>query len=344
LLFPDRRSGRWWIPTDPITWEAAATLVHGHLNRLKLRVLFATTGKFLQPSAVARSSGPTPLDRWLASAFDRPCRHIAIYRGTPSMFAKDTVQCLDADGQVLGYAKIARAEGSLRSIEREAECLRDLAEKLPAETFFPRVFKSERGISLQSPPPAGYRPDPSKTGEILKLLKFNFATEIPWSASPAHAKLAAAVDALRCAGFNEWADTLDAEMQFLADHLGPSPAPHWLAHGDFVPWNTIGRFAFDWEWAGADLPWQDALHYAWFPLLSGRRQPSRSRLASAWHSTLRNFNLHSGGDPDPLNPQWARAYLAERLAFYSHSALENHDDPRQFRFLRHMHGLLCDHH
>lgn len=340
--FPPRGVPRWILPTDPASWSASSELISGNLKKRLFRGLFLFRSLFKHSPDKGKSGLPAPIDHWLEGIWEHPPNSFAIYRGTPSIFCKDTVQCQDHRGRAIGYLKIARATHSSASIHNEARILSLLSSKLPDATFFPKILKLDDGISLQSPPPLELTSLPQTVAakSILLILKESFYQLIPAIESPSLILLQDCATFLQKQGHQQWADTLSQQKTILSEALGPQPIPHWLSHGDFVPWNLRGSFAFDWEWARDDLPWQDALHYQWFPLLSRRRGCSFTDLRNAWMNFASQLPTHQNQAPPPSDPIWGRAYLAQRLAFYSKSAIENRDDPASFPFLVRMHQIL----
>jgi len=339
---PSARRPRLLVPCEAAAWPAALQLA-GHSSRARLMPAW------LRLLRLARrrpdfTSAATRLEPLLAGFSSRGPFRYAVYLGTASIYAKDTVQCQDAAGRVLGYVKIPRGPGSDAAISAEVQALEMLAAALPGEAFFPRLLACHDGLHLQGPPPAGTRQAPGTPAEadsILAVLAGHFGSSLAWSDSPVRARIAAAIDRLAAIS-HPWQGTLAAAAQRLDTVHGETPLPHVLNHGDFVPWNLRGRFAFDWEWAHHGLAGHDALHFRWFPALCGRRAPDFDRLLTSWNEEAsRLITGKPGKSAEPaLASTLPLSYLASRLAFYTTSSLENGDPPDQFPFLNRIHDFL----
>ncbi|BDS06762.1 hypothetical protein NT6N_18020 [Oceaniferula spumae] len=340
-LLSRRGSARFLIPTNPVSWANASRLVNGRLQRLAFSAALRFKKTIRTKTDVAAPGSNSRIDDWLRDATSAPTVHKAVYLGTPSVFAKDTIQCQSESGKILGYAKIPRTTRATQSIANEVNTLVELGERLPNETFFPKVLKHDQQISLQSTAPESHGNDPEQSvRDILLQLAGLSRQEIPWELSPAAAIIQSAHVALAKQGNSEWADSLKCENESIAKVFRSRPLPHHLSHGDFIPWNLHGRFVFDWEWAGLDLPWQDFLHYSLFPLLTQAKVPTEQSLQSHLKRGIHRMGLNQHDAFPGFDPQWTRVYLAKRFAFYSMSAIDNGDDPRNFRFLHNFHSLL----
>lgn len=339
---PSARRPRLLVPCEPAAWPAALQLA-GHSSRARLMP------PWLRLLRLARrrpdfTSAATRFEPLLAGFSSRGPFRFAVYLGTASIYAKDTVQCQDASGRVLGYVKIPRGPSSAAAISAEVDALETLASALPQETFFPRLLARHDGLHLQGPPPAGIRQALGTAAEadsILAVLARHFGSSLAWPESPVRARITAAIARL-AADSHPFQATLAAAARHLDTVIGETPLPHVLNHGDFVPWNLRGRFAFDWEWAHQGLAGHDALHFRWFPALCGRRAPDFNQLLAAW--VLENSRQDAGKSGKSAEPALASAlplsYLASRLAFYTTSSLENGDAPEQFHFLNRIHTFL----
>jgi hypothetical protein len=340
---PSARRPRLLVPCEPVAWPAALQLA-GHSSRARLMPAWLRVLRHVRRRPDFTSSA-TRLEPLLAGFSSRgPFRH-AVYLGTASIYAKDTIQCQDALGQVIGYVKIPRGPCAGAAIAAEVGALERLAVHLPQETFFSRLLARHEGLHLHSPPPPGTRQAPGTTEDadsILAVLAERFGSSLTWQESPDRARIAAAIERL-AASSHPWQGSLNAAARRLDAAFGTTPLPHVLNHGDFVPWNLRGRFAFDWEWAHQGLAGHDGLHFRWFPALCGRRTPQLKQLLASWNCVITRPDARNPGKS--VEPALAStlplSYLATRLAFYSTSSLENGDSPDQFPFLNRIHTLLC---
>ncbi len=325
------------MPVEPAAWPAGLQLA-GQSPRAWLLPVWL---RYL------RASGRRPdtweekslsmLDCLLAGFSDRRPFRYAIYVGTPSVYAKDTIQCQDSRGRVIGYTKIPRGPAAPESIARELATLEMLASRISDETFFPTVLARSGGLVLQSAPPAREAGKPvAHAASILALLEKSFGTSLAWSASPVRSTLHRHLEVVASAS-HPWARPLACAIEYLEEAAGRRQLPHVLTHGDFVPWNLRGRFAFDWEWAQEGLAGHDALHFVWFRAISGRFPVTPGGLLRHWSRS--SGELGKRANP-ALDPFLCISYLTSRLAFYAASALDNGDEPARFRFLRHFHHLL----
>lgn len=336
-----RGTTRFIIPTDPVAWGAAGQFIHGRKQKLALTAALRFRALIRKPCDFEQPASTSRFDDWLEGGFSEPVQHKAVYIGTPSIFAKDTIQCQSCTGEILAYAKIAKTKRAKESIATEVKTLEMLRAELPQETFFPHILKKGTEISLQSAGPESSGNTSIKdVRDILYLLANQTREEFSWPKSPSACIIAEAISSLAGRGMAKWAETLQSQFDILHQTFGTMSLPHSLCHGDFVPWNLRGRFAFDWEWAGIDLPWQDFLHYSLFPLLTQAKAPTDQSLQRHLKKAIRRMELSQYDAFSSFGPQWTRVYLAKKFAFYSKSAIDNGDDPRNFRFLHNFHSLL----
>jgi hypothetical protein len=114
-----------------------------------------------------------------------------------------------------------------------------------------------------------------------------------------------------------------------------------MSHGDFIRWNILpGPFAFDWEWAAPRLPWHDAFHYLWMPLLGSNRCPGIQNLWTLWNGKNGRL-LHGYNSSPPDSMLYCLAYLTIQFAFYAKSSAIEHPAIQQNPFLKRIAAVLA---
>ncbi|WP_193210818.1 phosphotransferase [Luteolibacter marinus] len=356
---PGRRGdpGGWWlwphasrpklmIPVDRDTWPGALQMA-SHSRRTAVDKWRLPWRSLSGASPDLSQDAVSPLDRVLEQQWPGAKFHYAVYFGTESVFAKDTIQIQGPAGAVLGYLRVPRGRKAAGSIARERDVLLELAGIYPEGAFFPRMLPVP-GLAVQGPPPAevGGLPGPTRAvGRLAREIHDSAAVSLAWSESPVreslkqrHAGLEDQVDPV-------WSASLGRSIEVLDRAFSGRQVPHGRGHGDFVPWNlretTAGLFAFDWEWSRPALPFSDLFHFLWFPMLAKRRFSIKG-LVAAWNGGAGRLLVDGFGQipADPHDNVWALAYVADRFSFYSASCLENGDDPMSHRFIRRLHALL----
>jgi hypothetical protein len=338
---PSKSRPRIYISTKPSAWRSSLGLVNSPQNRLLTLGLLGAKSLLRSP-ADWHETGPSPLREWLAELFPEqaPFR-FAIYIGTPSIFVKDTIQCMGANGETLAFLKVPRGISAESVVRHEAEILDQLASRFPNQNFFPKILGRRNGQFLQAPPPPTLAAEPTEPGKILTLLKEHWTESFTWAESPAHKTVIDSLPAIRSSGASEWADLLLAACNTLGHHYGNQPIPHPMSHGDFIRWNILpGPFAFDWEWAAPRLPWHDAFHYLWMPLLGSNRCPGIQNLWTLWNGKNGRL-LHGYNSSPPDSMLYCLAYLTIQFAFYAKSSAIEHPAIQQNPFLKRIAAVLA---
>lgn len=323
---PSKTRPRIYISTKPSAWRSSLGLVNSPHNRLLTLGLLGAKSLLRSP-ADWHETEPSPLRHWLAELFPEqaPFR-FAIYIGTPSIFVKDTIQCMGANGQTLAFLKVPRGPSAASVVRHEAEILDQLASRFPNQNFSPKLLGRRNGQFLQAPPPPTLAAETTEPGKILTLLKEHWTESFTWAESPAQKTVIDSIPAIRSSGASEWADLLLAACNSLGHHYGNQPISHPMSHGDFIRWNILpGPFAFDWEWAAPRLPWHDAFHYLWMPLFGGKKPLSAEELWNLWQGP-RGLAIREGLPADPQSKLHALAYLTLQFAFYAKSCSKSGDD------------------
>ena len=208
---------------------------------------------------------PPPIERKMAELF--PASRFGWpshpERPEPARNRKVSAAVIDTLGRIVGFAKIAGSELSLRLLRDESRALPELARRniaAPQLLFAGEVDGSF--VTLQKPL-KGKSVTPKMSQSKLALLaslrsdRIQFASE-----SNMVATLSQRINALPIDG-DKLRDALDEIMSTLQQMRVPST----IVHGDFAPWNLREHdgttTAFDWEYAEVDgLPLFDQTHYA----------------------------------------------------------------------------------
>jgi hypothetical protein len=259
-----RSNPRWWLL--PLDNRRAAVAGLEMLQPMSLRASLAKAGA----RALARFGPHTLLGKGnlrlsglpdLVEAFNGRATSVAYFTGTDGPHRKTSMQIMDSDGAILGYAKISRAPHVRPYLRREASMLGHFATKGLRSADIPRV--------------QAYLEDAAVTIVVTDSLKSAIHTT-PLALGPDHL---AFLEELRSHGEANCAgvllDDLATETRRLAALAGPdwtarmahidsSLRPHadsiplCLCHGDFTPWNTFVQgkrlYVFDWEYARTDWP------------------------------------------------------------------------------------------
>jgi hypothetical protein len=214
----------------------------------------------------------TSLEAYLARTLKIPAVEIAISLGTPGRYRKTTLQVIAPTGQIVAYAKMAKAAPAVRALEAEFTNLTTVGR---IEVLRPNIAQlmgwgewDGSKILLIDPGPrrAGpYRLGPSHL-EFLSALHTAFVAEVRFEESPSWAGLLAAIEELSGELSSGWQERCRTGVGKVQSALSGKIIPHSFAHGDFAPWNmragAAGLFVFDWEAGCRDaFPFHDAFHF-----------------------------------------------------------------------------------
>ncbi len=343
-------SGWWWLPSparprigvpcDPAGWAAALDLLGSSRNRRIGAVALKALRLFRAKPHVRGPSGESPLDGWLGEIWPGVPLRFAIYRGTPNVFVKDTIQCQTLDGSVLGYVKVPRGAEAARVVSHEAGVLELLERRFPGQNFHPCLLGRRGGLTVQSAPSGGSPRSAGKPAAILHTLAEGLTESFLWADSPVRRDIAASVAGLDTAGYRRVADRISEALALLDRDCGDGQLHHPFSHGDFIPWNfSGGDFLFDWEWSDFRLPWHDAFHYLWMPAILSRRSFRHADLWNLWKGPVGN-ELRRGVPAEPGDTLFARAYLTWQASFYAAASVRNGDPPEGSGLLDRLHSLM----
>ena len=201
-----------------------------------------------------------------ARGFDAAATQAAFLTGTAGPHRKLTVQWMDADGGIRGYAKVSRGPAVQALLANEASALEQLRRIGLRSALVPRVWLREfraDGAAILATDTVRTRRHPCCTRLHASHLRFldelaarTAAPRMPDGEGLLRGLRAQVAD-LATSLSTEWRQRFDHALQGLA--FAPALiAPRGLAHGDFTPINTFRYedrvFVFDWEYAGYAYP------------------------------------------------------------------------------------------
>jgi hypothetical protein len=214
----------------------------------------------------------TDLEAYLAATLKIPAAEIAISLGTPGRFRKTTLQVIAPTGEIVAYAKMAKAAPAVGTLQAEFANLTLVAQIERLRANIAQVIGwgewDDSKILLLYPGPrcvGPYRLGPSHL-EFLSTLHFAFTKDVAFDESDSWARLVAAVGDLSPELSSDWQKRCRVALAKVEGGLRGACIPHSFAHGDFAPWNirasAAGLFVFDWE-AGrqSSFPFHDAFHF-----------------------------------------------------------------------------------
>ena len=341
--FPSPKSRRVAVPCDSRGWKPALNMVETPRKRALAAILLCSYRIMRRPPHLYAAAKNCPLDRWLAEVWPGVKLRYAIYRGTPNIFVKDSIQCQSIDGRVLGYVKVPRGLRACEAVANEASALRTLADHFPDDEFYPRILGSEWLATVQSAGPEAPQTNSLiAAGKVTGLLARKLSLDFCWQDSPEREEIVRAIAVIRTADLTDRADRLAESLAKLDAGLGDAVLPHPFSHGDLVPWNfSAGGFLFDWEWAAYRLPLHDAFHHLWMPHILGRARLESSKLQSRWSEAAAAFTNATPQLCLPVLGLLSRAYLLWQSSFYDVATLDHGDSVKGVRLLDRLHKLAA---
>lgn len=319
-VIPNLRHARWFIPLDNAAVASDGFALYkpskplSRFKHLAARIAARVhlPGWYHDQVCIAHRNTPE-LFTVLSRLFDGRPIHMAISAGAPepSRNRKPSIMIFDPQGQVLGFAKLAREPEVRLLLQHEAKVLTALSELNAAA---PRLlFSGEVGGSLLNvqSPLAGRSSNPRLAESHLQFL----ATLQRKDLKPA-AQTAMIRDLPnRLAALNVPHEDLDQALDDILPVLDQLTVPSSVVHGDFGPWNLRangGRiFAYDWEYGHIDgPPLIDQFHHVLFCGYLFRRWSSRK--------AFKQLLEMAASSPQGYTPRQARAlatvYLLDMLA------------------------------
>lgn len=205
----------------------------------------------------------------------------AVYVGTPGPEQKVTVQLMDVDGRVLGFAKYAASPRTRRLIANEARMLRTIPENTgPSLIRFMDFLEGE--LLVQTPLPGRIlAPKLRPSRAQMRLLEHLVRPGQEVYTAPEHPFVESLRE--RAGGYGDMLEGVVADLKGGA-------WPIALSHGDLSPWNMRRHrgacLAFDWEHG---------------------RQEGMAYLEAA-HAPIQVASLLRNEDP-----RWAKRVISRRL-------------------------------
>ena len=241
-----------------------------------------------------RLSGLPDLD----GAFGEQAARVAYFTGTDGPHRKTAIQVMDADGAILGYAKLSRAPHIRPYIRNEAQMLERVVGLGLSTADVPRVLAlrddgditllvtdSRKSKAVSTP----LQPGP----EHLRWLE-DLRRKTEWT-GPTQIldDLSARLAALESLSGTEWSGRIRRVLEQIRPVAGTIPL--CLTHGDFTPWNSFlqaGRlYVFDWEYAAPAWPVGfDLAHFMLSTIPPDQQPQSLPKVLEALASA------HFGGD------------------------------------------------
>jgi len=279
----------------------ALVLVMRMLARFGLQRLLGRSQVVIARRPGRLAQGDYLLD-WLSIGLGRPVAEAAIYPGTNDAPGrrKVTIQLLDAEGRVMGIAKVADTDPAAAALEREAALLDRLRRNPALADSIPRI--AARGnwhghaIQVQTPlehTAASFRPVwTARHQEFMDHLAAIDTVVMPLDRWPG---LPGLLGWVRCEVGNQPGPG-ERERQAVeraVSRLAAVRLPFHRVHGDFTPWNVFAHndriMVFDWEDSEAQgLPLSDLFHFQIIEETCLRRPYTTERLFA---STPRSFGI-----------------------------------------------------
>lgn len=292
LALSGRSNPRWWlVPLD-----------HRHATASSFALfqpILASAKLMKSASVIASKLGAAPLlsasrlhvsgaPELLADLFRTRNLSYAFFTGTDSPHRKATVQIMDRNGHILGYAKVTRNPLIKPLIEHEATML-DHLKGLDLQTAnTPNVLFMGNASDATVLVTDTQKTPQSKTRTSLIQAHIDFLNELALkTASTGENQTAGTLrsryEKLAPRLTVDWQQRIERCLNHLAGH-GDSLGPSVLSHGDFTPWNTFFShdrlYVFDWEYASHNHPaGYDLIHYL-LSLPANKKQTAKSAVST----------------------------------------------------------------
>lgn len=272
LIVGARSNARWWLL--PLKSRRGAAM--------GLEMLQPVTTVALAVKSVAKvvaRFGPRSLLRFRAlylsgtpdigTSFGGRAETFAYFTGTSGPHRKTTIQVMDGDGDILGYAKYSQNPSVCNFIKREAKALDEIAALNLKTVAIPEVlcaqFAVGSGLLVSDTVKRGGASSPKRLiAKHIAFLKEIQARSRKVGAQGLYARLAADLSKMEPSLSEEWVERFGCAMSLLEGKISSMPVSY--AHGDFTPWNCFELedrlYLFDWEYAESQYPLgYDHLHF-----------------------------------------------------------------------------------
>lgn len=324
-----RTNARWWllpVESGALLRSGLALFQPASRSAALLRFVATAASRLRANGLISREvlhvawrGGP------IAEAFPGHDLRFAIFTGTDSPHRKCTIQVMDPDGRVVGYAKAGRAAPACAALDAEATNLENIRGLGLAAAVTPRLIAHGTTGSVRflitdgSKTPASWSPLELKEVHFAFLTDLRERSRIPgtsgedWLLPRMHAEFARVAPRLS----PPWRLRLERALEHVRC-LGPLPERQ-LHHGDFTPWNCFldsdRLHVFDWEYASYFAPPAfDLMHF----LVTTTARASRQRSFANLVGTARRLLPRGAPHLDPaLTETLIVAYLCEVSLRYS---------------------------
>ena len=263
---------RWWLV--PMASKKTACAGLAMLQPITVRTRLAKTGAGVLLRcgvggfALRKRLFLSGLPERLADV-DPGMRSVAYFTGTAGPHRKTALQMMDANGRILGYAKLSRDPHVRPHLRNEAEMLERVARLRLRSTDIPAVLRHADlgGASLLVTDSARARcfrvpkrfdpPHHAFLRELALATGSKGAARVLDDLTALVVSVEAGLPALWRARFARGAEALRPVI---------SDMPVCMAHGDFTPWNCFVQnarlYVFDWEYARQAYPMgYDFVHF-----------------------------------------------------------------------------------
>lgn len=312
-----RSNLRWWLlPLDSCPAAAAGLDMLQPVTRAAKLAKTAARGLALFGPHALLGCGHLRLSRLpdLDETFDGRATHMSFFTGTDGPHRKTSMQIMDINGAILGYAKMSRALHLRPYLRNEANVLTRLKELGLTSVDVPTVQvirdDDEMTLLITDSLKSSSHSVPLHPGikHLFFLNELRAKTE-RLGAGDVLDGLERRMVELASVGGAEWTERIASVTALLRPVQDEIPV--YLAHGDFTPWNTFlqdGRlYVFDWEYA--NLAWPvgfDLAHFILATIPPDQQLDSLANLlsrtscehfignkAAAWRSLVLSLSCHA---------------------------------------------------
>ena len=235
--------------------------------------------------------------------------YCAFFTGTDGPHRKTSIQVMNKNGDILGYAKVSNIENIKALIRTEAKALERISSLTLRSALTPRlIFSGPIGDteviitdSLKNVKSNSPNSLTTKHFKFLKELTLKTRSEETLSESLFLENIIKRYNALFNCLPEMWKERLKAAIDFITSEIKERNLKTTLSHGDFTPWNTFfvreKIYVFDWEHCSENyLPAYDLFHFLIQKgILVDRMSPGKIIRTIEKHKTLINELVELSG-------------------------------------------------
>ncbi len=183
---------------------------------------------------------------------------VAYFTGTEGPHRKTTIQCMSAEGDILGYGKLTRNNEVAGHLEAEAAALELVGRLGLKSASSPRLLGMGQNAGAKWLVTDSRKGSATRVQRSLGSAHVAFLRELAERTATfgAAAELVALLDAAEAQADPAWARRFGKGAALL--RAWGEDIETGLAHGDFTPWNCFrdpdGLYVFDWEYAHETYP------------------------------------------------------------------------------------------